>query len=200
MNGRLTGDALDRALEESRRALSRIEALLDDLAHPAPLTRILAPTKFAPVAMGELAREVASSFEHLADHVIEIAPGDALPAYGDAARLRQVLTNVIGNAIVHVPEGCNITVSIAARAGRVVTAVTDDGPGIPADIRPRVFGRFQRGDSLDGQGGPGAGLGLYIARTIVEAHGGEIRAEERPGGRGVSVVIELPSCAKGEEG
>jgi signal transduction histidine kinase len=98
----------------------------------------------------------------------------ALPAIrGDRARLRQVLGNLIENAVKYSPEGGEVRVSAAASNGAVRIAVRDTGPGIPRDQQGRIFEKFGRAD-VEGGSKPGTGLGLFIARSIAEAHGGSL--------------------------
>jgi signal transduction histidine kinase len=98
----------------------------------------------------------------------------ALPAIrGDRARLRQVLANLIENAVKYSPEGGEVRVSAAASNGAVRISVRDSGPGIPRDQQARIFEKFGRAD-VEGGSKPGSGLGLFIARSIAEAHGGSL--------------------------
>jgi signal transduction histidine kinase len=98
----------------------------------------------------------------------------ALPAIrGDRARLRQVLGNLIENAVKYSPEGGEVRVSAAASNGAVRISVRDTGPGIPRDQQVRIFEKFGRAD-VEGGSKPGTGLGLFIARSIAEAHGGSL--------------------------
>jgi signal transduction histidine kinase len=97
-----------------------------------------------------------------------------LPAIrGDRARLRQVLGNLIENAVKYSPEGGEVRVAAAAGNGAVRIAVRDSGPGIPHDQQSRIFEKFGRAE-VEGGSKPGTGLGLFIARSIAEAHGGSL--------------------------
>jgi two-component system phosphate regulon sensor histidine kinase PhoR len=110
----------------------------------------------------------------------------------DADRIEQVLVNLLDNAIKYSPEGGRITVAIddGGAPGLVSITVRDEGVGIPAEDLPRVFERFYRVDQARSRDGGGSGLGLSIAKAIVEAHGGEItlRSEE---GQGTTVHFTL---------
>ena len=115
----------------------------------------------------------------------------ALPAIrGDRARLRQVLGNLIENAVKYSPEGGEVRVSAAASNGAVRIAVRDNGPGIPRDQQGRIFEKFGRVD-VAGASKPGTGLGLFIARSIAEAHGGslEVSSGAEPG---ATFTLTLP--------
>ena len=108
----------------------------------------------------------------------------------DAKWLRQVLLNLVANALNVAPRGSTITLASEFVGGGWRVAVEDEGPGVPAEQRERIFERFVR---LGGPGDAGgSGLGLAISRSIVELHRGVIRAEAPAGGRGLRVVFELP--------
>jgi signal transduction histidine kinase len=108
---------------------------------------------------------------------------------GDGVRLRQVLANLIGNAVKYSPEGELVEVRATAVNGRVVIDVTDHGNGIaPADQR-LVFEKFGRVSGTSAK--PGTGLGLYIARAIAEAHGGQLEVTSAPG-LGATFTLTLP--------
>ncbi|MFL5755162.1 MAG: CheR family methyltransferase [Chloroflexota bacterium] len=120
----------------------------------------------------------------------------------DPLRLRQVVLNVLGNAITHgAGDTGEVEVRVEQEADNARVVVEDRGPGIPPDIRPRLFAPFSASDGSDGDGtgdprmGVGLGLGLYLSREIMQAHGGTIEAAERPGG-GTAVTISLPVGAR----
>ena len=116
---------------------------------------------------------------------------DAAPAIAvDPDRLGQVIGNLVGNALRHTPDGGHIQLAAAVAGPRVVLSVTDDGPGIPTADLPHIFERFYRGDKARVDDGA-SGLGLAIARSLVEAHGGQIGAENVATG-GARFTITLP--------
>ena len=115
---------------------------------------------------------------------------DAPPIMVDPDRILQVLGNVVSNAIRHTPEGGNVVLS-AVRDGRyAVLRVRDSGPGIPAEDLPHIFDRFYRGDKMRSPDGA-SGLGLAIARSLVEAHEGRIAVENAPGGALFAIFLPL---------
>jgi len=124
-------------------------------------------------------------------------PEEPVTVTGDGHRLHQVVANLLANARVHTPAGTEVTVSLeaaggtAADAGTAVLAVHDNGPGVPEDVMPDVFERFTRADRrrTDATGG-GAGLGLSIVTAVVEAHGGGVTLESRPGA--TTFTVRLP--------
>jgi two-component system sensor histidine kinase KdpD len=109
---------------------------------------------------------------------------------GDAGRLRQVVSNLIDNAVKHSPAGEPVEVLATVENGRVLVDVSDRGPGIPAEDQRLIFEKFGR--SSTGAGKPGTGLGLYIARSIVDAHGGKLEVESGLG-RGARFTVALPT-------
>jgi len=122
----------------------------------------------------------------------------ATPVWATEARLRQVVTNVVANALAHTPEGTPVEVRVGTVAGaagdEAVLEVIDHGPGIPLQDRQKVFERFVRADKSRGRatGGGGTGLGLAIVAAIVQSHDGRVGLAETPGG-GTTVVIHLPT-------
>jgi signal transduction histidine kinase len=124
------------------------------------------------------------------DFAIEVAPrGFTLEA--DAERLHQVVANLVENAVRHSPPGATVTVRAIASAGGAHIEVVDEGPGIPEAEAARVFERFYRADTARSSSRGGAGLGLAIARWIVELHGGEIHVEQREP-HGCRMVATVP--------
>jgi two-component system OmpR family sensor kinase len=119
------------------------------------------------------------------------------PVIGDTDRLRQVLSNLVGNAVRHTPAGTPVEVVVGLVPGtdgaEAVVAVRDHGPGIPAAARPRVFDRFSRLDASRTRGTGGTGLGLSIVSAIVSAHRGSVEVRDTPGG-GATFEVRLPSA------
>ncbi len=163
--------AAPRALETIRERALEASALIGDLLTLArsPSARNLArePVDVAALA----AREARDQETTAAAHGIALAV-DAQPAIvdGDERRLRQLLRNLLDNALRHARASVSVSVAVAGR--EAVVAVADDGPGVPPEIAGRVFERFAKGASSDG-----SGLGLAICRWVARSHGGEIRLE-----------------------
>jgi signal transduction histidine kinase len=118
-------------------------------------------------------------------------PQEPLVVDGDATRLRQVLGNLVGNAMRYTPDGGAVTLRAHQGARRVWISVSDTGPGIPAEDLPRIFDRFYRGDAARDRATGGSGLGLAIAKALVVAHDGTIEVESEPGA-GTAITIGLP--------
>jgi two-component system, OmpR family, sensor histidine kinase KdpD len=126
-------------------------------------------------------------------------PPDLPLVRADAALVEQTLGNIINNAVAHTPATTRVIVDAEVENARVRLRITDDGPGIPADVLPQVFEKFIRGArpaAAGADGGQGTGLGLAIARGIMEAHGGSIAAESPvANGRGTRIVLTFPRTA-----
>lgn len=148
----------------------------------------------APFDLAGLVKEVAMELAPLAlNRDIDLAYegiGHALTMDGNAPMLREMVSNLVDNAIRYSPPDSAVTVAVAAFADQAVVSVCDQGPGIPEAERERVFHRFYRilgrGDS------EGSGLGLAIVREIALAHGGRVGLRDGAGGRGLCVEVELP--------
>ncbi|ADB31051.1 histidine kinase [Kribbella flavida DSM 17836] len=122
------------------------------------------------------------------------SPGPA-PVHADEARLRQVVTNLVGNAAAHTPPGTPVRIGVGTAYGRAVLEVADDGPGLTAEQAGRVFDRFYRADrSRNHAGGASTGLGLAIARSLARAHGGDVELETAVG-EGACFRLSLPLLA-----
>ena len=150
-----------------------------------------------PFAIGEIVNDAVGSFRPHADGAsirisTEIAEG--LPTVSvDRLRIRQVLGNLLDNAIRHTPAGGVVTVAAGHHDGGVRVEVADTGSGIPDDALPHVFDRLYRADPSRDRATGGSGLGLTIARQLVEAHGGTIWAESEPG-QGSRFGFDLPAA------
>jgi signal transduction histidine kinase len=152
-----------------------------------------APISRSPVDLSEIVREateIVSALGETRDVSVEWAIDPHLMVAGDAIRLKQVLLNLGENAVKYTPSGGHVRITLTREARSAALEVADTGVGIPAAALPRVFDRFYRGES-SGKGMPGTGLGLAIAKRIVEAHGGTIDADSRPGG-GSTFQVRLP--------
>jgi signal transduction histidine kinase len=147
---------------------------------------------FGDVDLAELVRETAAMVSLGTDEVtVNTTVHDPLPAVrGDRDRLRQLLVNLLSNAAKYTVAGDEIEVRAAAEDGTVVVSVEDHGPGIAVEEQRVVFEKFGRVNS-GGRSKPGAGLGLFIARSIAEAHGGSLEVKSEPGG-GATFVFRLP--------
>jgi len=110
---------------------------------------------------------------------------------GDRDRLQQVLTNLLDNAVKFSPTGEEVRVNAYQQDSRVHIEVSDSGPGVPADQQRVIFEKFGRGHKAGSPGKPGTGLGLFIARSIAEAHGGVVEVSSAPD-LGATFTLTLP--------
>jgi len=181
-------DSLEVIEEEADNLTSLIENLLDASRLQAGGIKL----KLADLAFDAFAERLADRFRtQTSKHTIVIDfPRDFPVVMADEDRLGQVLSNLLSNAIKYSPDGGEIRLSGQVRADQMIICVQDDGPGIaPGDI-PHIFDRFYRAEEA-GRTTKGAGLGLYLTRAIVEAHGGRIWVEPRPGD-GARICFSLP--------
>ena len=190
------------AAQEADEEAARLARLVDDLLL---LGRAEAgeALQVRPVALDRLLADVAEEAQDAgSDHQVTLEPHTGGPVHvqGDAERLRQVLRNVVGNALRHTPPGTRVRLSLTQRDGTVQIVVADDGPGIAPEHLPHVFDRFYRVDAARSRataaevgGSSGAGLGLAIAKQLVEAHGGTITVDSAPA-RGTTIRITLPAA------
>jgi light-regulated signal transduction histidine kinase (bacteriophytochrome) len=196
----LGDEPLDQArmmqrLNAARRQVVRLDRLVSTLLD---VSRIHAGRLDLDVHDDDLAAAVRDVADRMATSgaSITVHAGSTVRCRFDRLRIDQVVTNLIANAIKYGGDR-PIDVGVSARDGRVRLIVRDHGPGIPRELRERLFERFER--APDASGVEGFGLGLWIARAIVRAHGGEIHIEDTPGG-GATVVVELPRRGPGTSG
>lgn len=184
---RLTEPLTEQGAESLGRVESqslRMSRLVEDLLTLARLDEGQ-PLKRGPVDLTQLLVETVTDQKVIApDHVWRLdLPEEPVEITADGAKLHQVLVNLLSNARKHTPAGTTVTAAAGRSAtGDAVLTVTDDGPGIPADLRETVFSRFTRADKARTSAGEGStGLGLSIVDAIVKAHGGSIDLSSRPG-------------------
>ena len=189
-----TPDHLQATLDETR----QLARLVDDLRTLSLAEAGQLPLRKEAVNLADLLADVATSFSGQVEargvtlHLESACLPPNLTVFADAGRLDQVLGNLIVNAIRHTPAGGQITLSGQAAPGAITILVRDSGEGISPDDLPHIFDRFWRGDrARTHRGGVGGGLGLAIARQLVQAHGGQIGVESALG-HGAAFTITLP--------
>jgi len=160
----------------------RLNQLIDNLLDASRLQAGVLPLEMDQVAFDALAERVATRFrtQTQVHEIVVNFPPDFPVVEGDPGRLEQVLNNLVSNAIKYSPEGGRIEISGRALPNEVVVTVSDQGMGIPFEEQPRVFERFYRGTRERRQRTPGAGLGLYLVKAIIEAHSGRVWVESNP--------------------
>jgi two-component system, OmpR family, sensor kinase len=180
-------------------AMSRVESETERMTQLVEDMLLLArldtgrPLESEPVDLSRMVVDAVSD-AHIAgpDHQWSLdLPDEPVVVSGDEARLHQVLANLLANARTHTPAGTSVTTSLAVEdAGGAVLTVADNGPGIPAWLRPEIFERFARGDSSRSRRGGSTGLGLAIVAAVVRAHHGTIEVNSVPGK--TEFVVTLP--------
>ncbi len=167
----------------------RISRLVGDLMDLAQLEEGQMAMDQTPVDLYLPIEQAAATMRPRAEvkgvQVTTEVPADLPQITADGGRVQQVVFNLLDNALRHTPTGGAINISAAAAAGWITVRVTDTGPGVEPAMLPLIFERFHKGH------GSGKGLGLAIVRSIVRAHGGEVGAENRPGG-GAAIWFRLP--------
>ena len=173
------------ALWARRRAQAPIEALRQ--------------AETAEIAAGKLLRDVAEAAAALGSakglQVACSVPDRPIHIRGDPDRLQEALLILVDNACLYTPAGGRIAISLTAEGGRAVLSIADSGVGIPPAELDLVADRFYRGSNIGHLSPSGTGLGLHIAKSIIEAHGGEIEIANQCGG-GTRVTVRLPLCRK----
>lgn len=181
-------------LDDIRAEIVQLERLANDLLTLARSDLDEQALALAPLDLGPFVGEIARQLTPLArEHGLTLrceGDGESGEIEADPDRLRQILLILIDNAITHTPAGGTITVSASRQGHEAVIAVRDTGEGIPAEHLPRIFDRFYRADRSRNRESGGAGLGLPIAKALVELHGGQIAISSTVGS-GTTVTIRL---------
>lgn len=201
-------DAYVEALEDGVRTLtprtaavlrdqtSRLVRFSDDVAALARAEESSFSMAFAPVDVGRMTRDCAAVAQERYDAEgveLDVHVADNLPRlWADEQRLSQVLANLLDNALRHTPSGGTVELRCARGSDAVVLTVGDTGEGIAAEHLPHVFERFYRVDAARDREHGGAGVGLAIAKALVEAHGGSISAASAGPGAGTSFTVSIP--------
>jgi signal transduction histidine kinase len=181
----LTAEERRSFLSISLRNASSLQKLVEELFEMAKLDARQAPLKREPLQIAELAQDVTLKLAPQAEKAgvsLSVDMARELPLVAcDIALIERVLTNLIDNALRYTPAGGSVRVGLAPRNGGVRLSVSDTGAGIDPEDLPHVFDRFYRADKSRDRATGGAGLGLAIARQIVELHGGALEVDSRPG-------------------
>ena len=190
--GLVQPDALDDAMRRTEQEATRMGRLVEDMLVLARLDEHR-PIASSRVDLAALVRDAAGDARATwPERTITVCGADE-PAIvaGDEDRLRQVLANVVGNALVHTDADVSVELALTADDDRVVIAVTDDGAGMPPDVAARVTERFYRADPARSRHRGGSGLGLAIVDAAVAAHGGSVTIDTGVG-EGTTVRLTLP--------
>jgi signal transduction histidine kinase len=207
-------EALADCVEESDRVLNMLNTLMDITEAESGMMKL----QREPVDINQLLREVVELYEYVAEEkkiTIHLDPGPGFPSDGkgvkgespssiihppssavivpvDRTRIRQVLANLLDNAIKYTPEGGNVTITPHAEGNEAIVTLRDTGIGIPAEEQDKIWARLYRGDKSRSQ--RGLGLGLSLVKAMVEAHGGTVSVSSQPN-RGSEFTVRLPGPA-----
>jgi signal transduction histidine kinase len=165
--------ALDRLVEDLRTLVLTDAGNLALNKEPTDLAQLVEDT------VGSFRSQAKSAGVSLTTEIADNLP----PVQVDPARIRQVISNLLSNAIRHTPSGGSVKVAVTSASAQVTLTVTDAGEGIPPDLLPHVFERFVKGPNSKG-----SGLGLAIAHDIIVTHGGSIEVQNQPGGGAIVTV------------
>lgn len=170
----------------------RLTGLIENLLEASRLQAGGLSISTSDVALNVVAERIAKRFETQSSiHSFKVEFSDNFPiVMADETRLEQVLANLVSNSIKYSPEGGEIRISGQVRPTQVIICVSDDGPGVAPEDIPHIFDRFYRSSNAK-KTTKGAGLGLYLARAVIEAHGGRIWVDPRPG-KGARICFSIP--------
>jgi two-component system, OmpR family, sensor kinase len=193
LEGELAGEQQEMAAS-ALRSSRRMRRLVADLLLLARADAGREAT-MAPVDLAAIAREAAAEAGALsADHPISLDAPERVTVTGVADDLHRLAGNLVENALIHTPSGTPVTVSVRHEGPSAMLEVADRGPGVPPDMRERIFERFARAGG-DGERRRGSGLGLAIVRAVADAHGGHVELLDAQGG-GARFVVTLPATSE----
>ncbi len=202
MAGRILGDFspteeqrpyVDAVVDEATRLKVTLRDLMDDLQVASGYLSI----RNAEVEFGSVVRQLAETqAKAVTDHELVIDTEECT-VLGDARRLERVVSNLVSNALKYSPSNTRVTIRVEKQESRAVLSVSDEGPGIAAEDLQAIFQPFGRGRAADALA-EGAGIGLYVVKQIVEAHGGQIEVYTEPG-HGATFVVRLPLAETSRE-
>jgi signal transduction histidine kinase len=189
----LTAEQRESFLALIAHETSRLADLISDVLDTSRIEAGTFSYSFEDVDLGALIRDSAAAAEQIQDEVpVRAVVREPLPPVrGDRDRLRQVLINLIDNAVKYSKPGEEVVVEAQSANGRILIDVSDRGPGVPAQHQKVIFEKFGRIQS-GGTAKPGTGLGLFIARSIAEAHGGSLAVRSHPEQEGATFTLSLP--------
>jgi heavy metal sensor kinase len=188
-----TSEEYQQVLISVQEEVERMSVMVNQLLLLARAEAGEEPVNLEPTSLSLIAQTVVDGMRPLADDkgvALTLRANPAVWVQGDAARLRQLLLNLIDNALNHTPMGGRIEVTVGRNREGAFVAVEDTGEGIAPEDLPHIFQRFYRSDRARRRGTGNSGLGLAIVRWIVEAHGGQISVSSTPG-EGASFVVSL---------
>lgn len=198
MEGLMDGvlPATEETFEQVHQEADRLSRLVDDLQE---LSRVesgaysldLRPVNVS-VLVGTVVKRLRQQFDDKRVQLIQRLPADTPRVMADEDRIVQVITNILGNAQQYTGDGGSVVINAGRTGNDVYLSVEDTGAGIPAEHIPHIFSRFYRVDKSRSRAGGGSGIGLTIAKHLVEAHGGRLWAESEGEGKGSKFTFTLP--------
>jgi two-component system CheB/CheR fusion protein len=195
----LDGDAVERAYAMMERQVGHLTRLVDDLLDVSRITRGLVELRRGPVNLADVADQATEMVTPAVEgrgHDLSVAlPRKPLRVEGDAARLTQVVFNLLNNAAKYTDPGGKIWLAVEREGGQAVVRVRDSGQGMKAELVPKVFDLFTQGERTPHRSQGGLGLGLTLVKRLVEMHGGAVEARSEGPGRGSEFVVRLPALA-----
>lgn len=185
-----------QAVESIQRNAGLQKKLVNDLLDISSIARGNFKLKLRPLAIGDIVHSVLDDIQFMAkqkDIQINTHFTDSvMKIMGDLTKLQQVFNNVLSNALKFTPSGGQVAVTVDQAANHARITVTDTGQGIPSDFLPYVFDRFRQLDSSLSRSQPGLGIGLSLAKELVEMHNGLITVDSPGQNQGTTLIIELP--------
>lgn len=190
------GTSLNTTLDLMDRQLAQVIRLVDDLLDVGRIAGGKLELRKEPIALSAVVDRAVECSRPLIDargHALTVSlPREPVHMLADPARLAQVFSNLLNNSAKYTEKGGEIRLAAERRGSEVVVQVRDNGTGIPADVLPRVFDMFTQADRPLERGAGGLGIGLTLARRLVEMHAGAIRARSEGPGRGSEMTVTLP--------
>jgi len=190
------GVQAERAMATVGRNVGLLRRLIDDLLDVSGIVTGKLALERSPCDLGAIIEQAIESVSHEGESKGLHVKADlerSLVIEADVLRLRQIIGNLLSNAIKFTPSGGDVFVTLRRGRDHAVLTVADTGSGIPSDALPHIFERFRQADSSSTRRYGGLGLGLAIVKHLVDLHGGTVRAQNREGGRGAIVTVELPT-------
>ena len=189
--------------EVLRRQLDHLVRLVDDLLDVSRINQGKIELQCQSLDLADVlehAVEISRALIEASGHTLSVtSPTEPVCVYGDAVRLTQVVANLLNNAAKYTLAGGQIRLSVEREAGEAVLRVQDNGIGIPAEVLPRIFDLFVQADHPLARAQGGLGLGLSLVRTLVELHGGTVRACSAGAGQGSELTVRMPLLDAGAE-
>lgn len=193
---RLDAESAPRALEIARQATTQLTRLVDDLLDVTRITRGQITLRNATVSLNEVVERTLEStrplFEQRCVALTAAVSDRSIEVNGDAARLEQVVGNLLTNAAKYTDPGGEVAVILQHAEGHAVLRIRDNGIGIPPELLPRIFDLFFQADQALDRTRGGLGIGLTVVKELVEMHGGRVEAHSEGVGRGSELIVRLP--------